>query len=85
MSKNFLIRANALLGALSLLLAGCHVQKKVTPAEPQEPDSQPVQEVREPEPEVKPLYGVPVPDEPIMCKYGAPAPRKYEAPAPRPK
>lgn len=85
MRKNFLIRANALLGAFSMLLAGCHVQKKATPAEPQESDSQPVQEVREPEPEVKPLYGVPVPDEPIMCKYGAPAPRKYEEPSPRQK
>ena len=85
MSKNFLIRANALLGAFSMLLAGCHVQKIVIPAEPQESDSKPVQEIREPEPEVKPLYGVPVPDEPIMCKYGAPAPRKYEEPSPRQK
>ena len=46
---------NALLGALSVMLAGCHVQKKANPAEQQESDNKPVQEVREPEPEVKPL------------------------------
>ena len=85
MSKKFLICMNALLGALSVMLAGCHVQKKANPAEQQESDNKPVQEVREPEPEVKPLYGVPVPDEPIKCKYGAPAPRKYGPPTPRQK
>lgn len=68
MRKQFLIRVNALLAAVSLMLAGCHTQKKVTPAEPQPSDEPTFEQVGEPE--VKPLYGVPV--EPIMCKYGVP-------------
>lgn len=40
MKKQFLIRANVILGTLSLLLAGCHTQKKVVaPAEPESPEA----------------------------------------------
>ena len=76
MSKKFLFRINALLGALSLLLAGCHVQKKAAENQPQEEESTPPVEVREPIPEIRPLYGVP---EPIMVKYGAPHPRTKQS------
>lgn len=79
MSKKFLFRINALLGALSLLLAGCHVQKKAAENQPQEEESTPPVEVREPEPEIRALYGVPVPDEPIRVKYGAPHPRTKQS------
>ena len=75
MRKNVLLRVNALLGALSVTLAGCHVQKKAAESQPQEEESTPPVEVIGPEP-VKPLYGVPMPDEPIMCKYGAPPTRR---------
>ncbi len=77
MSKKFLFRINALLGALSLLLAGCHVQKKAAETQPQEEESTPPVEVREPEPEIRALYGVPV--EPIMVKYGAPHPQTKQS------
>ena len=77
MSKKFLFRINALLGALSLLLAGCHVQKKAAETQPQEEESTTPVEVREPIPEIRPLYGVPV--EPIMVKYGAPHPRTKQS------
>lgn len=76
MRKQFLIRANALLGILSLLLAGCHVQKKATETQPLEESTPPV-EIKEPEPEIRPLYGVPV--EPILVKYGAPLPRTKQS------
>ncbi len=34
MKKSFLIRINAILGALSVLLAGCHSAKKAVPLNP---------------------------------------------------
>lgn len=77
MRKQFLIRANALLGILSLMLAGCHVQKKATETQPQDEETTPPVEIKEPEPEIRPLYGVPV--EPILVKYGAPPPRTKQS------
>ncbi len=83
MKKEVLLRVNALLGALSVALAGCHVQKKAAESQPQEEEEKtPVIEVKEPE--VRVLYGVPVDvyreEEPdttiIMVKYGVPNPRR---------
>ena len=48
---------NVLLGAASMLLAGCHSQKNVVKQEPSEPAPKPVDEV--PEGHVICLYGVP--------------------------
>ena len=83
MKKEVLLRVNALLGALSVALAGCHVQKKAAESQPQEEEEKtPVIEVKEPE--VRVLYGVPVdvyreeePDTTIIrVKYGVPNPRR---------
>ena len=81
MKKEILLRVNALLGALSVALAGCHVQKKAAESQPQEEEEKtPVIEVKEPEV----LYGPPVdfypkeePDTTIIrVKYGVPNPRR---------
>ena len=81
MKKEVLLRVNALLGALSVALAGCHVQKKAAESQPQEEEEKtPVIEVKEPEV----LYGAPVdfypkeePDTTIIrVKYGVPNPRR---------
>ena len=80
MKKEILLRVNALLGALSVALAGCHVQKKAAESQPQEEEKTPVIEVKEPEV----LYGVPVDFYPkekedttiIRVKYGVPNPRR---------
>ena len=81
MKKEVLLRVNALLGALSVALAGCHVQKKAAESQPQEEEEKtPVIEVKEPEV----LYGAPVDFYPkekedttiIRVKYGVPNPRR---------
>lgn len=59
MRMRFLIRTNVLLGMLSIMLAGCHVQKKAAESQPQEEETPPSVEVREPE--IRVLYGVPNP------------------------
>ena len=82
MKKEVLLRVNALLGALSVALAGCHVQKKAAESQPQEEEQKPPVVIEEPE--VRVLYGVPVDvyreEEPdttiIMVKYGVPNPRR---------
>ena len=86
MRKDVLLRINALLGALSVALAGCHVQKKAAVPQPGEEEKTPASpvEIIEEEQEVRVLYGVPVDvyreEEPdttiIMVKYGAPNPRR---------
>ena len=77
MRKQFLIRINTLLGVLSLLLAGCHVQKKTTEQQPQEKETTPAIETRDSVPEVRALYGVPAGY--IMVKYGSPPPRTKQS------
>ena len=83
MKKEVLLRVNALLGALSVALAGCHVQKKAAESQPQEEEQKPPVVIEEPE--VRVLYGVPVdvyreeeePDTTIIrVKYGVPNPRR---------
>ena len=82
MKKEVLLRVNALLGALSVALAGCHVQKKAAESQPQEEEQKPPVVIEEPE--VRVLYGPPVDfypkEEPdttiIMVKYGVPNPRR---------
>ena len=62
MKKKFLTKANVLLGAMSLILAGCHTQKKVaesSTAETPEPQEQETVEGK------------------VVCLYGVP-PRVYE-------
>ena len=68
-----LFKMNVVLGSLSLLLAGCHTQKRAAqPAEPQ--SDQPVIE------EPSPVVDEPAPPlEPVVCKYGVP-PETYERP-----
>lgn len=63
MKKHFLLRANVLLGTLSLLLAGCHTTKKA--AEASAPES-----ADEPKPQA-------VKDAQVICMYGVP-PQIYE-------
>ena len=68
-----LLKVNVVLGSLSMLLAGCHTQKRVAGAEAQEAD-QPVIE------EPSPVIEEPAPPlEPVVCKYGVP-PETYERP-----
>lgn len=82
MKKEVLLRVNALLGALSVALAGCHVQKKAAESQPQEEEQKPPVVIEEPE--VRVLYGVPVDFYPkekedttiIRVKYGVPNPRR---------
>lgn len=58
MKKTFLIRANMLLGALSLLLAGCHTTKKAAAkSAPEAPEQQ----------------AVGVAEDRVICMYGIPA------------
>ena len=86
MRKEVLQCVNALLGALSVVLAGCHVQKKAADSQPQEGEKTqaPTVEVLEDGSEVRVLYGVPVevyreekPDSTLIkVKYGVPNPRR---------
>lgn len=64
MKKQFLLRANVLLGTLSLMLAGCHSTKKAaeasaTPEPADEPKAQAVKDAQ------------------VICMYGVP-PQIYE-------
>lgn len=63
MKKNFLIRANVLLGALSLLLAGCHSTKKAAEKSALEAADEPQQAA--------------APSDRVVCMYGVP-PQVYE-------
>ncbi|MBR2165878.1 MAG: hypothetical protein IKP02_06080 [Paludibacteraceae bacterium] len=67
--NKILLKVNVALGSLSMLLAGCHTQKNVVPAEPEQPV------IEEPSPAVEPAPPV----EPLVCKYGVPA-EVYERP-----
>ena len=59
MKKHFFIRANVLLGTLSLLLAGCHSTKKAAaPSQPEAPANN---------------DQVGVMDDRVICMYGVPA------------
>jgi len=62
MRKTFLIRANVLLGTLSLLLAGCHTTKKAAASQSEAPAKQ---------------DEVGVANDRIVCMYGVP-PQVYE-------
>lgn len=68
--KKFLMRINALLAIVSILLAGCHTQKKVASSETSTPSDTTATEISDPE--IIALYGVPVRP---MLKYGVPTPR----------
>lgn len=70
MKKRFLLRMNVVLGALSMLFAGCHSQKNVTKTETDSPNQPKVEQT---EPEVVEMYAVPNAEfeRPVM-KYGVP-------------
>jgi hypothetical protein len=70
MKKRMLVAANVALGAMSMLFAGCHTQKQVQPAEPDQPV------IEQPEAPQQPVAQEP---EPVVCKYGVP-PEVYERP-----
>lgn len=74
MKKKLLKQINLLLGAASVALAGCHIQKKsVEPTPAQDPAQPAMEEQVQPAEEPVCLYGVPaeVYERP-MRKYGVP-------------
>ena len=78
MKKRILLRINIFLGALCLLLVGCHAQKATTNNEKAESTEPSAQEITEPV--VIALYGVPTPPpEQVVCKYGVPNPRQIQS------
>ena len=70
MRKQFLIRVNVFLGVLSVMLAGCHVQKKATTPKAEEASEPPAQEKREPG---------------VYTKYSRGRPTTYLIPSPNKK
>ena len=69
-NKRFLLWINLVLGSLSMLLVGCHTQKKaVQPAEPEPAEPATQEQVTEPNTS-ETASGI---DDRVICKYGVPA------------